>query len=77
MSSVLIGPSTELVETTERLHADEKMVNYPAIKHTEMVSGTVYRNRLMVLAGVCDYMYVLEGCVVIYYHCRAQQQVSC
>lgn len=31
---------------------DEKRVNYPAIKHKEMVSGMVYRNRPVVPAGV-------------------------
>lgn len=30
----------------------KKKVNYTAIKHTEMISGVVYKNRLMVPAGV-------------------------
>lgn len=81
MSPVLIGTSTELVETAQEialwLKKKRKRVNYPAIKHKEMVSSTVYRNRLMVPAGVWLYVCVWEGCVVIYYHCRAQQQVSC
>ncbi len=71
------GAERSLQRQQKRLHSDEKRVNYPAIKHKEMVSSVVYRNRLMVPAGVWLYVCVWEGCAVIYYHCRAQQQVSC
>lgn len=50
-----MGPGTELVDTAGEialLMKKKKKVNYPAIKHKEMVSGMVYRNRLMVPAGV-------------------------
>ena len=71
MSSVQI----ELVETTERLHVGELFCHKPyrdAIWHG--LQGWADR------ACCCVRLYVwMHGrrCAVIYYHCRARQQVSC
>ncbi|TNN55358.1 hypothetical protein EYF80_034431 [Liparis tanakae] len=44
----LIGLGSE----QKRLHSDEKRMNYPAIKHEEMLSAVAHGSGLMVPAGV-------------------------